>query len=154
MRHDKRVKNYWNRALKKLFKELSSKRFSISVFIFEKHCTALFNFGKDHLGSVTNWVRRKCNFSVICFGMRRPSGRPQPSLQALSLFPCCYQTDEIPSTGMSTCHLKEKLDCLREIQQGKDHIVRISSSDDVKRVTHFIIKIPIIDHFEYGSVLG
>ena len=90
MRHDKRVKNYWNRALKKLFKELSSKRFSISVFIFEKHCTALFNFGKDHLGSVTNWVRRKCNFSVICFGMRRPSGKPQPSLQALSLFPCCY----------------------------------------------------------------
>ena len=38
--HDKRRRNCLNRARKKLFKEPSSNRFSISVFIFDKHCAA------------------------------------------------------------------------------------------------------------------
>ena len=38
--HDKRRRNCLNRARKKSFKEPSSNRFSISVFIFDKHCAA------------------------------------------------------------------------------------------------------------------
>ena len=40
---------------------------------------------------------------------------------------CCYfQADEVPSTGMSACGLKGNLDCLKEIQQGRDNIVCVS----------------------------
>ena len=42
MQHDKRLKICLNHAHKKLFKELSLKRFLISVFIFENHCAVFF----------------------------------------------------------------------------------------------------------------
>ena len=74
--------------------------------------------------------------------MRRPSGRPEPSLQALSLFPLLQriiydQAHEVPSTGMSACDLKEKLYCLKEIQQGKYGIIRFSWSGDGQNIYEF-----------------
>ena len=36
------------------------------------------------------------------------------------------QAAQVTFTGMSACDLKEKLDCLKEIQQGKYKVVRLS----------------------------
>ena len=55
-------------------------------FIFGKHYTVFFGGewgGGRCLGSDTDWIQRKCNFSVICYGIRGS----ELSLQALSLLP-------------------------------------------------------------------
>ena len=75
--HDKRLKNCLNHAHKKLFKELSLIRFSILVFIFENHCTVLAVLPTGFGESVI--------FELFILGC----DRPEPSLQALSLFPRC-----------------------------------------------------------------
>ena len=87
-RHDKRLKNCLNHAHKKLFKELSLIRFSISVFIFENHCTV---------------------FAVLPTGFRE-----SVSIVVISPLQSIIQDQaaEVPSTGMSASDLKEKLDCL------------------------------------------
>ena len=86
--HDKRLKNCLNRARKKLFEKLSSKRLSISVFIFENHY-AVFFLVKISWQSYQLSSKKVYFFSylsVICVGMRKSESS---SLQALSLFPRC-----------------------------------------------------------------
>ena len=66
------------------------------------------------------------------------------------------QADEVPSTGMSACQacvLEEKLNCLKEIKQGKYSIVRISWSDDRQEIHEFDSKKPH-DKLEYSSAFG
>ena len=86
MQHDKWLKNCLNDAHKKLFKELSLIRFSISVFIFENHC-AVFFFGKDLLAVLPTGFGESVIFELLVFILG--CDRPEPSLQALSLFPRC-----------------------------------------------------------------
>ena len=65
LRHDSGLRTVWIVLARIYFKGLAGRAFFISVFVFEKHCAV---FLVRCLGSVTNWVQRKRNFSVICSG--------------------------------------------------------------------------------------
>ena len=109
VRHNKRLKNCLNRARKKLIKKLSSKRFSISVFIFENHCAVFFlvkiSWRCYQLGSEKVYL-----FSYL-FWDAKTGTVVFASIVVISPLQSIIQDQAagVPSTGRSASDLKEKL---------------------------------------------
>ena len=95
-----------------------------SFFIFEKHYA--FFFGLDVLAVLPTGLGESVIFQSFVMGCEDLN----------CLYKHCHyfptgniiqdQAAQVTFTGMSACDLKQKLDCLKEIQQGKYKIVRLS----------------------------
>ena len=77
-------------------------------------------FQQKSLGTITNWVRRKFNFPVICIGVwRRHAGQNRLYKHCHYFRIFAISTIQNQAAGnISMCVLEEKLDFLKEILQG------------------------------------